>query len=126
VAGSLARFFERESCGQCPPCSLGTATLSRIAAGLETTRARARDLEDAADVAGFMAGHGYCAHSRTAAHAITGLFRRFPDHVAAHVAGACPGGGTADPFAEGSPERAGIEAALEPAVLAALESGSRP
>ena len=126
VGASLARFFEREACGQCPPCSLGTATLSRIAGGLQSGSSRAGDLDDAAAVAGFMAGHGYCAHSRTAAHALTGLLRTFGDHVAAHLGtGACPGGRAADPFGEGSPERSGIEAALEEAVVAEV-AGSRP
>jgi hypothetical protein len=69
-----------------------------------------------AEVAGFMSGHGYCAHSRTAAAAVTGALARVPGDVAAHLgARACPrGGGSAgDPFAPGSPERAAIEAALE-------------
>ena len=114
VASSLARFFARESCGQCPPCTLGTSTLGRIAATVDVGQARGRDLEDLTDVAGFMSGHGYCAHSRTAAASLTGLFRTFCDHVDAHLrAGKCPDGRPADPFGDGSPERMAIEAALE-------------
>jgi NADH:ubiquinone oxidoreductase subunit F (NADH-binding) len=30
VAASVAGFFERENCGQCPPCAVGTASLARI------------------------------------------------------------------------------------------------
>src|SRR5207302_209209 len=69
VAASLAAFFERESCGQCPPCAVGSRTLWRAMRGLETGEAHARDLRDVAEAAGFMADHGYCAHSRTAAAA---------------------------------------------------------
>jgi NADH-quinone oxidoreductase subunit F len=113
VAASLAGFFERESCGQCPPCTLGTQSLARVLRDVEAGAARARDLENLAEAAGFMAGHGYCAHGRTAAAALTGLLAQFGADVAAHVeARRCPRGENArcDPFAPGSPERAAIEA----------------
>jgi NADH:ubiquinone oxidoreductase subunit F (NADH-binding) len=116
VAASLAGFFERESCGQCPPCTVGTASLSRVLRAVESGAARARDLADMAEVAGFMSGHGYCAHCRTAAAAVSGLLARVPDDVAAHLAArGCPreGNSAGDPFAPGSPERAAIEAALD-------------
>jgi hypothetical protein len=59
-----------------------------------------------------MSSHGYCAHARTAARAVTGLLARFRADVEAHLqAGACPRAGAAcDPFADASPERAAIEA----------------
>jgi NADH-quinone oxidoreductase subunit F len=41
VAASLAAFFERESCGQCPPCTMGSASLGRVARGLEEGGTRA-------------------------------------------------------------------------------------
>lgn len=114
VAASLAAFFERESCGQCPPCTMGTASLARVLRALEAGEARAKDLRDLAGAAGFMSGHGYCAHGRTAAGAVTGLLARFREDVEAHLAaGRCPRPeGHCDPFAEGSPERRAIEAAL--------------
>jgi NADH:ubiquinone oxidoreductase subunit F (NADH-binding) len=114
VGASLAGFFERESCGQCPPCTVGSASLARVLRAVEGGAARARDLADLAEAAGFMKDHGYCAHSRTAAVAVTGLIARFPDPVAAHVrAGRCPRPAAArrDPFAPGSPERRAIEGA---------------
>ena len=115
VAASLAAFFEREACGQCPPCTVGTASLSRVLRSVENGTARGKDLADLAEVAGFMSGHGYCAHCRTAAGAVSGLLARVPDEVSAHLsARACArGGGAGDPFAPGSPERLAIEAALE-------------
>jgi NADH-quinone oxidoreductase subunit F len=115
IGVALAAFFERESCGQCPPCTVGTASLSRVLQAVEEGRARGRELQDLAEVAGFMSGHGYCAHCRTAAAAVSGVLARVPEDVAAHLAArGCPrGGGAGDPFAAGSPERAAIEAALE-------------
>jgi len=116
IAASLTRFFEREACGQCPPCTMGTATLARTVRGLVEGTARARDMGHLAEASGFMSSHGYCAHCRTAAAVTTGLLAR----VAPDVAAVVEDGGVAarvyarhpDPFAPESPERAAIEAAL--------------
>jgi NADH-quinone oxidoreductase subunit F len=115
VAASLAAFFQRESCGQCPPCSVGSTSLSRILDAVEAGQARSRELQDLAETAGFMSDHGYCAHSRTAAGSVTGLFARFRGDVEAHLARkACPQAGQPGahprPFDVGSPERRAIEA----------------
>lgn len=114
VAASLAAFFERESCGQCPPCTQGSRNLARVLRGVESGQARASDLGFLAEAAGFMADHGYCAHSRTAAAAVTGLLRQVPAAVEAHLAArGCPqAAGRRDPFAPASPERAAIEGVL--------------
>jgi NADH-quinone oxidoreductase subunit F len=123
AAASLAGFFERESCGQCPPCSVGTASLARVLRAVEAGSARSSDLASLAEAAGFMSMHGYCAHGRTAAAALTGLLARFREDVEAHLlARGCPRPeGRFDPFAPGSPEQAAIEAALpEPGADGAL------
>lgn len=114
AAASLAGFFEREACGQCPPCTVGTARLAAVLRAVEAGEARAKDLGHLAEAAGFMSGHGYCAHGRTAAASVTGLLARFREDVEAHLrAGRCPRPeGRVDPFGDGSPERAGIEAVL--------------
>jgi NADH-quinone oxidoreductase subunit F len=115
VAASLAGFFEREACGQCPPCVLGTRSLARILRDLEAGEARAKDLQDLAEAAGFMAGHGYCAHGRTAAASVSGLLSAWRKEVNAHLeARRCPEPGLpVDPFGEGSPERKAIEGRFE-------------
>jgi NADH-quinone oxidoreductase subunit F len=114
IAASLAAFFERESCGQCPPCLQGSRNLSRVLRVVEVGEGRARDLHDLAEAAGFMADHGYCAHGRTAAAAVTGLLRRVPSVVEAHLADrrCAREGPSRDPFHPASPERAAIEATL--------------
>jgi len=111
VAVSLAGFFEREACGQCPPSTMGTENLARVLRAVEAGEARAADLSHLAEAAGFMSGHGYCAHSRTAAASVTGLLARCGDDVAAHLAArGCPRPeGRVDPFTSGSPERTAIE-----------------
>lgn len=125
VGVSAAAFFERESCGQCPPCTAGTANLARVLRALEGGGARAKDVQDLREAAGFMSDHGYCAHTRTAAACLTGLLARFPAEVERHLAArGCPRGpaGSFDPFDPASPERAAIEATLLPLEADALRA----
>ena len=128
VGLSAAAFFERESCGQCPPCTAGTANLARVFRALEGGGARGKDVQDLREAAGFMGDHGYCAHARTAAACLTGLLTRFPAEVEGHLeARTCPRGpaGRVDPFHPDSPERAAIESVLRPLEEDALR-GERP
>jgi NADH-quinone oxidoreductase subunit F len=115
VAVSVASFYERESCGQCPPCTVGAASLARILRGLEAGGWRARDLRDLHDIAGFMSGHGYCAHCRSAAALATGMLSRLEGAVAAHANAGCPWPGRRhpDPFGPGSSERSALERAVQ-------------
>jgi NADH-quinone oxidoreductase subunit F len=115
LAASALRFFERESCGQCPPCAVGAASLARVLARLEDGGARPRDLRDLHEVAGFMSGHGYCAHCRTAARMATATTTRLAAEVEDHVRSErCPSPQRRhpDPFAPGSGERTTLEAAV--------------
>ncbi|HSD26623.1 MAG TPA: NADH-ubiquinone oxidoreductase-F iron-sulfur binding region domain-containing protein [Vicinamibacteria bacterium] len=116
VAASAAGFFERENCGQCPPCTVGTASLARILRSMEAGGSRPRDLRDLEEVSAFMSGHGYCAHCRGAAAAATSMARGFAEAVDAHVSGnSCPWPQRRhpDPFGPASPERAAVEAAVQ-------------
>jgi NADH-quinone oxidoreductase subunit F len=116
VAASVAGFYERENCGQCPPCAVGTARLARILRAVESGGSRPRDLGDLHEVSGFMSAHGYCAHCRAAAAVATAMARGFERAVDAHLSGgSCPWPGRRhpDPFAPASPERAAVEAAVQ-------------
>jgi NADH-quinone oxidoreductase subunit F len=114
VAASVASFYERESCGQCPPCTVGSASLARILRGLEANGTLPRDLRDLHDVAGFMSGHGYCAHCRGAAAVATGTVGRLAAAVDAHAGAGCPWPERRhpDPFGPGSTERTALERAV--------------
>ena len=115
VASSLADFYEHEACGQCPPCTVGTASLARILRAVEAGTAHSKELSDLAEAAGFMAQHGYCAHCRTAADGARGIVARFREDVRAHIEGGrCPRPQShCRPFDAGSPERRAIEGLLE-------------
>lgn len=109
VLDSLAAFFERESCGQCPPCTVGTATLHRIARATRDGLARAKDLKEFGEAAFFMKDHGYCAHCRTAASSVGSVLERTRALVEARAArrqAVRP----SRPFDTDSPERRAIEA----------------
>lgn len=112
VGLSAARFFERESCGQCPPCAVGTARLAGFVANLVDGRSRPAELGHLREAADFMRPHGYCAHGRTAANVVTALLQLSRAAVEARLAGQPDPGHAGDPFAPGSPERQAIEACL--------------
>jgi hypothetical protein len=103
VLDSLAAFFERESCGQCPPCTVGTASLRRIAGAVAAGGDRTKELSAFAEAAGFMKDHGFCAHCRTAASCVGALLQRNGGAAANGAASACR------PFDPDSPERLAIE-----------------
>jgi NADH-quinone oxidoreductase subunit F len=128
AAVSLSAFFERESCAQCPPCSVGTANLARLLRGLEEGSARPADLQALGETAGFMSVHGYCAHGRTGAAAVMGLVARFRKDVDQHLAArGCPRGAPpSDPFGDDSGERKAIEAALGETALERAAAPPRP
>lgn len=115
VLSSAADFFEREACGQCPPCTLGSKNLASLVRRIEAGEARANEIGNLHEIAGFMKSHGYCAHGRTDAAVITGGLARFQQLVSAHLAaGRCPVTERAvRPFDDGSPERRAIEDALQ-------------
>jgi NADH-quinone oxidoreductase subunit F len=90
-----ARFFARESCGQCPPCKLGTAHLSEILEKIESGQGDERDLQQVEQVCGMVKGRGYCYLLTGASIAVESIFRRFREEYVAHVQqGACPLVGT--------------------------------
>jgi hypothetical protein len=99
---------------------VGTASLARILRAVEAGTARAKDLADLREAAGFMSTHGYCAHTRTAAGALSELLTRFRPDVDAHLAaGACPRAEhRSRPFDAGSPERQAIERLADNVVAA--------
>lgn len=91
-----ARFFARESCGQCPPCKLGTAHLSEILEKIELGQGDEKDLQQVEQVCGMIKGRGYCYLLTGASIAVESIFRCFKEEYVAHVQqGACPLVGTA-------------------------------
>jgi NADH:ubiquinone oxidoreductase subunit F (NADH-binding) len=115
IVESIARFFEREACGQCPPCVLGTTNLRQLVTGDRPATIRLTPHAAIRETASFMAMHGYCGHARAGASAVTGLFARFEAEIMGHLRGHAPDRPrrSRDPFARDSPERRALEQFIE-------------
>jgi len=86
----IAAFFQREQCGQCPPCRMETSTLAAIVEQVRT--GTAGDYAQQIDrVVAFAAGKGFCSLIAMAAAPVTSALRLFPGDFAHHAAhGTCP------------------------------------
>lgn len=63
IASHVARyldFFAASSCGQCPPCTNGTADLARLTRKIATGAARRQDLEQLDGLCQILPGSGRC------------------------------------------------------------------
>ena len=86
-----ARFFARESCGQCPPCKLGTAYLSEILEKIESGQGSEKDIQLVEQVCGMIKGRGYCYLLTGASIAVESIFNHFKEEYRDHVEkGSCP------------------------------------
>ncbi|HKE62633.1 MAG TPA: NADH-quinone oxidoreductase subunit NuoF [Nitrospira sp.] len=53
-------FFKGESCGQCPPCRMGTINLATLMTKIEAGEGTQKDLDSLLQLCGFVKGTGYC------------------------------------------------------------------
>jgi len=73
IAVETLSFFSRESCGACPPCTMGTAELHRLFQS--TSQDRILKIREFCEM---MKYRGQCAHSRAAAQTSLSFLNRFP------------------------------------------------
>ncbi|MDP2808819.1 MAG: NADH-ubiquinone oxidoreductase-F iron-sulfur binding region domain-containing protein [Rhodocyclaceae bacterium] len=71
------RFFAHSSCGQCPPCKTGTATLSRLLDRIDTGRGTAADLATLENLCAMLPGSGRCHLINGAVQLLDSSFRHF-------------------------------------------------
>ncbi|MFQ5543132.1 MAG: NADH-quinone oxidoreductase subunit F [Nitrospiria bacterium] len=91
IAIQYARFFARESCGQCPPCKLGTVHLSEILEKIESGAGSEKDLDQLDQVCGMVKGRGQCFLLTGAAISVESIFQHFRNEFERHVElGRCP------------------------------------
>jgi NADH:ubiquinone oxidoreductase subunit F (NADH-binding) len=91
VVGStkvLADFLAIESCGQCPPCKLGTRGLWEGLHGLDGAEGE-RQLGEISAWLGRVTDANRCGLGTGARDLVDGLLRHFPEHVADHLDGRC-------------------------------------
>jgi NADH-quinone oxidoreductase subunit F len=79
-------FFKVESCGQCPPCRMGTINLAALLQKIEDGEGTEKDLASLLQLCGFVKGRGYCTVVTGASvigESTLRLFRReFDEHIA--------------------------------------------
>ena len=72
-----ARFFAHSSCGQCPSCKTGTATISRLLDRIDTGRGTAADLATLETLCRMLPGSGRCHLVNGVVHLLDSSFRHF-------------------------------------------------
>ncbi len=73
------RFFAHSSCGQCPPCKTGTATISRLLDLIDTGRGTAADLGTLKNLCALLPGSGRCHLVNGAVKLLESAFHHFHD-----------------------------------------------
>ena len=73
----IARFYFKESCGQCTPCREGTGWMYRMLTRIVEKQATIEDLKMLRAAAGQIEGHTICAFGEAAAWPVQGFLRHF-------------------------------------------------
>ena len=73
----IARFYFKESCGQCTPCREGTGWMYRMLTRIVEKQATLEDLNMLRAAAGQIEGHTICAFGEAAAWPVQGFLRHF-------------------------------------------------
>ncbi len=89
AAAQLSRFLAVESCGQCPPCKLGTGALTDLLVELESGRAGPHNVEEIVGWAQRVTDANRCGLGAGERSLITGLLSNFPEVVSAHLDQGC-------------------------------------
>ncbi|HEY5802205.1 MAG TPA: NADH-quinone oxidoreductase subunit NuoF [Lysobacter sp.] len=73
----IARFYFKESCGQCTPCREGTGWMYRMLTRIVERQATLDDLQMLRAAAGQIEGHTICAFGEAAAWPVQGFLRHY-------------------------------------------------
>ena len=81
----LSKFFEAESCGQCPPCRIGTNELATLMTKIEQGEGTQKDLDQMLQICGFVKGTGFCTLVTGASvlvqHSLRLFHHEFEEHI---------------------------------------------
>jgi NADH-quinone oxidoreductase subunit F len=87
----FSNFFERETCGQCPPCRIGTEELATLVRKIEEGQGEEKDLAKLLQICGFVKGTGFCTLVTGAAVLVQNSLRLFRSEFEEHIRlGRCP------------------------------------
>jgi NADH-quinone oxidoreductase subunit F len=92
IARYFLSFTQRESCGKCTSCRVGTRRMLEILERLCAGQGKAEDLPALERLAQRVRGASLCGLGRTAPNPVLSTLRHFRPEYEAHVAGRCPAG----------------------------------
>ena len=92
VARYFVEFTERESCGHCTFCRLGTQRLLDILSRLCEGKGKLHDLEELESLSQQVIAGSLCGLGKTAPNPILTTLKYFRHEYEAHLAGHCPAG----------------------------------
>ena len=81
----FSNFFKGESCGQCPPCRMGTINLATLMTKIEAGEGTQKDLDSLLQLCGFVKGTGYCTLVTGAAVLVQSSLKLFRDEFEEHI-----------------------------------------
>lgn len=91
VAAALSDFLNEGSCGQCPPCKLGTGEIEERFRTLARGEGRALDIEELAAWSIRVTDANRCGLGAGQQALARGILDAFPEHLAEHIGGEpCP------------------------------------
>ena len=85
TALKYGNFFKVESCGQCPPCRMGTINLAAVLQKIEDGEGTDKDLATLLQLSGFVKGRGYCTVVTGAAVLVESSLRLFRQEFEEHI-----------------------------------------
>lgn len=81
----FSNFFKAESCGQCPPCRMGTINLATLMAKIEAGEGTQKDLDSLLQLCGFVKGTGYCTLVTGASVLVQNSVKLFRQEFEEHI-----------------------------------------
>lgn len=91
AAYRFSRFLSVESCGQCPPCKLGSGEITECLERIETGTGTTEDLDSIAGWLDRVTDGSRCYLAAEEQRVVLSVLRAFPEEVAAHLDGqGCP------------------------------------
>jgi NADH-quinone oxidoreductase subunit F len=90
VARAFSRFLFEESCGQCPPCKLGTGTITETLERIEAGGADATQIGVLQRTLATVTDANRCYLGTEEQRVVGSLLDRFPEDFETHLVGTCP------------------------------------
>jgi NADH-quinone oxidoreductase subunit F len=82
----FSRFFMEESCGQCPPCQMGTVKIFRLIQKIEDGNGDMKDLTDIENTCSSLKGQVvYCHLLKGAINSVEGAVKNFRSEFESHI-----------------------------------------